>query len=214
MGNTLSVLAGGIGQTVEITASAFVIGALLGLPLAMGRRSGLWVLRAPVVVVVEVIRAVPPIVWLFIVFFVLGSGQVKLTTFEAAAMGLGLIAAAYLSEIYRAGLNAVPAGQWEAARSLGLPGVETYRRVILPQAFLVVIPPMATFAIGLLKDSATASVIGANDITFRAVQLTQQTLHGLDNFLLAGALYLALSVPVAIVARTADRAVARRLAVT
>lgn len=213
MGNTLSVLAGGIGQTVEITTSAFLIGAILGLPLAICRRSALWVLRAPTVAVVEVIRAVPPIVWLFIVYFVLGSGAVTLSTFEAAAIGLGLIAAAYLSEIYRAGLNSVPAGQWEAVHALGLPGVAAYRYVILPQAFLVVIPPMATFAIGLLKDSATASVIGATDITFRAAQLTQQTLHGLDNFAVAGLLYLLLSIPVAVVARTTDRVVTRRLAV-
>jgi len=213
MGNTLSVLAGGIGQTVEITASAFLIGTILGLPLAICRRSAWWLLRAPAVIAVEVVRAVPPIVWLFIVYFVLGSGAVKLSTFEAAAIGLGLIATAYLSEIYRAGLNSVPPGQWEAVRALGIPSVAAYRRVILPQAILVVIPPMATFAIGLLKDSATASVIGATDITFRAAQLTQQTLHGLDNFALAGALYLVLSIPVAVVARTTDRAVTRRLAV-
>lgn len=213
MGNILSVLAGGIVQTVEITTSAFLIGAVLGLPLAMCRRSGWWLLRAPAVVFVEVVRAVPPIVWLFIVYFVLGSGAVKLSTFEAAALGLGLIAAAYLSEIYRAGLNSIPMGQWEAVRALSLPGVAAYHKVILPQALIVVIPPMATFAIGLLKDSATASVIGANDITFRAVQLTQQTLHGLNNFAVAGLLYLLLSIPVAIVARTADHALIRRLGV-
>jgi polar amino acid transport system permease protein len=212
-GDILNVLAGGISQTIEITASAFVIGAILGLPVAMCRRSRPWLLRVPAVVAVEVIRAVPPIVWLFIVYFVLGSGAVKLSTFEAAAIGLGLIAAAYLSEIYRAGLNSVPDGQWEAAHALGLPSVAAYRQVILPQAFVVVIPPMATFAIGLLKDSATASVIGATDITFRAVQLTQQTLHGMDNFAVAALLYLVLSVPIAAVARTADRAVTSRLAV-
>lgn len=214
MGHILAVLAAGIGQTVEITASAFLLGALLGLPLAIMRRSGVWPLQAPAVVAIEVLRAVPPIVWLFIVYYAVGSGAVKLSTYEAATIGLGLIAAAQLAEVYRAGLNSVPTGQWEATRALALPRFSTYARVILPQAFVVVIPPMATYAIGLLKDSATASVIGATDITFRAVQQTQQDLNGFGNFAVAGLLYIALSIPVAVVARSADSWLTRRLVVS
>lgn len=214
MGHILAVLAAGIGQTVEITASAFLLGALLGLPLAIMRRSGVWPLQAPAVVAIEVLRAVPPIVWLFIVYYAVGSGAVKLSTYQAATIGLGLIAAAQLAEVYRAGLNSVPTGQWEATRALALPRFSTYARVILPQAFVVVIPPMATYAIGLLKDSATASVIGATDITFRAVQQTQQDLNGFGNFAVAGLLYIALSIPVAVVARSADSWLTRRLVVS
>lgn len=214
MSHLLSVLAAGISQTVEITVSAFLVGAVLGLPLAIMRRSGVWLLQIPAVAVVEVARAVPPIVWLFIVYYAVGSGSIKLSTFQAATIGLGLIAAAHLSEIYRAGLNSVPVGQWEAVRALGLPTRPSYTRVILPQALLVVIPPMATFAIGLLKDSATASVIGATDIAFRAVQQTQQDLNGLGNFAVAGVLYILLSIPVAIVSRGADKVLFRRLAVS
>lgn len=214
MGHILAVLAAGIGQTVEITASAFLLGALLGLPLAIMRRSGVWLLQAPAVVAIEVLRAVPPIVWLFIVYYAIGSGAVKLSTYQAATIGLGLIAAAQLAEVYRAGLNSVPTGQWEATRALALPRFSTYARVILPQAFVVVIPPMATYAIGLLKDSATASVIGASDITFRAVQQTQQDLNGFGNFAVAGLLYIALSIPVAVVARGADSWLTRRLVVS
>lgn len=210
----LDVLAAGIAQTVEITASAFLLGAVLGLPLAVLRRSGIWLLSAPAVALIEILRAVPPIVWLFIVYYGVGSGSIKLSTYQAAAIGLGLIASAHLAEIYRAGLNSVPHGQWEATTALALPRVATYARVVLPQAFIVVIPPMATYAIGLLKDSAAASVIGATDIAFRAVQQTQQDLNGLGNFAVAGLLYIALSIPIAIVARTADSYLTRRLAVT
>jgi polar amino acid transport system permease protein len=212
MGHILSVLSVGIQQTLEITVSAFLLGAVLGLPLAILRRSGVWVLQFPAVATVEILRAVPPIVWLFIVYYAIGSGSIKLSTYQAATVGLGLIAAAHLSEIYRAGLNSVPAGQWEAVRALGLPKLASYTRVILPQAFIVVIPPMATFAIGLLKDSATASVIGATDITFRAVQQTQQDLNGLGNFAVAGLLYILLSIPVAVVSRGLDKALSRKLA--
>ena len=212
MGHILSVLSGGIQQTLEITISAFLLGAVLGLPLAMMRRSGVWLLQLPAVAVVEILRAVPPIVWLFIVYYAIGSGSIKLSTYQAATVGLGLMASAHLSEIYRAGLNSVPTGQWEAVRALGLPKVPSYARVILPQAFIVVIPPMATFAIGLLKDSATASVIGATDIAFRAVQQTQQDLNGLGNFAVAGLLYILLSIPVAAVSRGVDKALSRKLA--
>lgn len=212
MTNIISVLAAGIGQTVQITVSAFAVGSVLGLPLAIMRRSGIWPLQLPAVATIEVLRAIPPIVWLFIVYYALGSGAITLSTYQAATIGLGLIAAAHLSEIYRAGLNSVPIGQWEAVQALSLPAMAAYSRVVLPQALVVVIPPMATFAIGLLKDSATASVIGATDIAFRAVQQTQQDLNGLGNFAVAGVLYILLSIPVAAASRGADRVLTGRLA--
>lgn len=214
MTTIVRALAEGVPQTVAITLASFVVAAVVGLPLAMLRRSTIWVVRLPAVVIVEVFRAVPPIVWLFIIYYALGSGAIKLTTFQAAVTGLGLIYAAHLSEVYRAGLDAVPAGQWEAISALALPRVASYVRVVLPQAFVVVIPPMASFAIALLKDSAIASVIGANDITFHAVQLTQQDLNGLGNFAIAGLFYIILSIPFAAVARGADRMLSQRLAVS
>ncbi len=214
MGHIFSVLAGGVQQTVQITVSAFLLGALLALPLAFLRRSRILILRLPTIAVVEILRAVPPIVWLFIVYYGIGSGSIKLSTYQAAAIGLGLIAAAHLSEIYRAGLNAVPEGQREAVSALGIPAFASYARVIAPQAIIVVVPPMASFAIGLLKDSATASVIGAADIAFRAVQQTQQDLNGMGNFASAGALYIALGIPVALLSRAADRFLTRKLEVT
>jgi polar amino acid transport system permease protein len=210
---TIVVVAGGIRETVTITATAFLLGAVAGLPLAVLRRAPWIPVRIVTSAVVEVLRAVPPIVWLFIVYYAIGSGSMTLSTFEAAVLGLGLIAAAHLCEVYRAGLDAVPAGQWQAVAALGLPPVAAYRHVILPQALVVVVPPMATFAIALLKESAAASVIGANDVAFFAVQQTQQDLDGLGNFAIAGGIYLALSVPVAVVSRVVDRAFRLRLGV-
>lgn len=213
MVHILSILAPGIGQTLAITAAAFLVGAVAGFLLALMRRSHAWLLQAPAVIVVEVVRATPPIVWLFVVYYGIGKGVLQMTTFQAATVGLGAYAAVHLSEIYRSGLDSVPAGQWDAARALSLPRVAAYTKVLLPQAFVVVIPPMATFAIGLLKDSAIASVIGATDITYYAVQQTQVDLNGLGNFAVAGLLYVVLSVPVAALARTTDHLLTRRLAV-
>jgi polar amino acid transport system permease protein len=212
MTRILSSLAEGIGQTITITAGAFALGAVLGFPLALMRRSPYRVLRAPAIAVIEVLRAIPPIVWLFIVYYGIGTDVVRLSTFAGAVLGLGLIASAHLAEIYRAGIGAVARGQWEAATALGLPRRAVYQRVVLPQALVVVVPPAATFAIGLLKDSAIASVIGATDITFRAVQETQANLQGLTVFAVAGLLYIALSLPIAALARYTDRILARKAA--
>lgn len=212
MGDILAVLARGIAQTVEITLSALLVSAVLGLPLALLRRSAPRPIRWLTVAVIEVLRAIPPVVWLFIMYDAVSTGSFKLSTYQAAVAGLGLVYAAHLAEVYRAGLDSVPAGQWDAVRALALPRASAYARVVLPQAFVVVVPPMATFAIALLKDSATASIIGASDITFRAVQLTQEDLNGLGNFAMAGLLYILLSIPLAAVSRGADKVLSRRLA--
>ena len=209
----LQALAQGIGQTCLITAGAFGLGAIVGIPLALLRRSPLVWLRWPATTVIEVLRSIPPIVVLFVLFYGLGNGAIRLSTVQAAVLGLGMIAAAYLAEIYRAGIDAVATGQWEASKALALPRSKTYLRVILPQALIVVIPPAATFAIGLLKDSAIASVIGAHDITFQAFQESQATLQGLTIFAIAGGLYILLSIPVAVAARWADHALSQKVAI-
>lgn len=212
MSEILAALAAGIGTTVAITVCSFAVGAVLGFPLALARRAPtLWV-RWPATAVVEVLRAVPPLVWLFLAYYSVGVDLVPLSVFQAAVLGLGLVASAYLCEIYRAGIDSVAVGQWEAAAVLGLPTLATYARVVMPQAALLVIPPAATYLIALLKDSAVASVIGATDITFLAFQEARVTLDGLSVFAVAAAVYLVLSVPVAVVARLSDRVVARSLA--
>ena len=211
-GEFLDALAQGIGQTCLITATAFAIGAVLGVPLVLMRRSRIVFVRWIATVVIELLRSIPPIVVLFVLFYGIGSEAIRLSTFQAAVLGLGVIASAYLAEIYRAGINAVSLGQWEASRALGLPSWKIYSRVILPQALVVVIPPASTFAIGLLKDSAIASIIGAHDITFQAFQESQATLQGLTIFAIAGVLYILLSIPIAIVARWSDHALSQRAA--
>lgn len=205
-------LARGIGQTVSITFCAFLVGAVLGFPLALLRRSRLAPVRWVFAAIIETVRSIPPIVVVFLIFYTVGSDLIRLSTFQAAVIGLGAISSAYLAEIYRAGIASVADGQWEASAALALPSRAMYLRVILPQALMVAIPPAATFAIGLLKDSAVASVIGAQDITFFAFQESQATLQGLTIFLVAAGLYIALSLPVAGLARWSDHALSRRVA--
>jgi polar amino acid transport system permease protein len=167
-------------------------------------------------VIIEVLRAVPPVVWLFIVYYVLGSGtigMVRLKPVEAAIIGLGAIYTAYIAEVYRGALDAIPAGQWDALRALGMPRIPAYRRVLAPQGVVLAIPPMATYGIALFKDGAIASIIGVTGITFQAVQLTNQTLNGLANFAVAGAFYIILCTPFALASRVSTRILLKRVAV-
>ena len=201
----------GIEFTLILTFGGFLIGAVLALPVAAARRSRLRVLRLAAIAYVETLRGIPPIAWLFLLYFGLAQVDVRLSSLTAGVVGLGLIASAYLAEIYRAGLRAVPHGQLEAARATGLGTLRAYRHVIGPQALVTVVPPAAAFLIGLLKDSAIASLIGVPEVTGLSLRLTQQEFNGLTIFVAAGLIYLALSLPLAALARWVGARLTARL---
>jgi polar amino acid transport system permease protein len=207
----LGPVADGIGNTLLITFGAFVIGAVLGLPLALARSSRWRPVRVFAISCIEIFRGVPPIAWLFIGFYGLAQFGLRIDPLPAAIGGLGIISSAYMAEIYRAGLRAVPHGQWEAGRAVGLTQPGMYRYVIAPQALATVVPPSATYAIGLLKDSAIASVIGAQEVTALALSEQQRSFEGLSVFLAAAVVYLALSLPLGGIARWIDGVLSRRL---
>lgn len=207
----LEPISRGIANTLLITFGAFVIGAVLGLPLALARSSRWRLMRVIAVSLIELLRGVPPIAWLFIAFYGLAQFGFKIASLPAAVGGLGIISAAYMAEIYRAGLRAVPHGQWEAGRAVGLSEGHMYRHVIAPQALATIFPPSATYVIGLLKDSAIASVIGAQEVTALALSEQQRSFEGLSVFLAAAAIYLALSLPLGGFSRWVDGILTRRL---
>jgi len=164
------------------------------------------VVRGAARAVIDVLRAVPPIVWLFIIFFGLAETGIQLSPFVAAMVGLGAISAGYLAEVYRGGLMAVDKGQWEAGYALGLPTRDAYRYVLAPQAWRAALPAAATYAIGLIKDTAIAYTIGVNEILFEANHEAQLgTVSPLGILIFAGALYALLSVAVGVAARQLDR---------
>ena len=200
----LRVVLVGIPYTLALTALAFLVGALLGLPLCAMRLSKVAGLRFVASAIILVLRAIPPIVWLFIIFFGIGSGYMQLDPFSSAAIGLGLITAANMAEIYRGALSAIHAGQWEAATVLNLSRRHLFIDVIGPQLLRVALPSGATYVIGLMKDSAVASAIGVHEIAFQAYHLSQETFRGLDVYASAGVLYILISLPIAILARWLD----------
>jgi polar amino acid transport system permease protein len=209
--DALGPLSAGIVATIVLTAGAFTLGAVIGVPVAAARASRFRVARIAGGAYVELLRGIPPIGWLFIIYYGLAELELRVASLPAAIIGLGLVSSAYLAEIYRAGLRAVPHGQWEAGRAVGLRAGQLYRRVIAPQAIVTVLPPAATYAIGLLKDSAIASAIGAAEITSHALNENQRSAQGLSVFLAAALLYLAISLPLAGLTRGLDGRLSRRL---
>jgi His/Glu/Gln/Arg/opine family amino acid ABC transporter permease subunit len=202
----LLVAAGG---TLSITAAAFVLAALAGLLVAFARQSRLrWVSHAALVYV-EVIRGVPALTLLFLLYFGLTSAGIVLHAFQAAVLGLGLNGAAYLAEVYRAGLEAVHSGQREAGQSVGMTTVQTVRYIVLPQAMRVVLPPLANYLIALLKETSIASLIAAPELTMRSRDLSGEYFMPMEIYLVTGAMYFLMAFPLSRAARFLEVQMAR-----
>lgn len=208
----LDAVKNGVGLTLLLTISALVLGAFGGIPILFMRRSKWRSVRAAARVIVEVLRGVPPVVVLFIVYFGVGSSIIQLQPLPAAIIGLSLVTAAYLSEIYRAGLSAIDRGQWEASQALQLPVSATWRWIIGPQLVRISVPAVATWAIGLLKDSSLAATIGVGEIVYYAKNDASLTNSPMAPFVWAGLIYVALSVPAGMASRVVDRRLRARVA--
>ncbi len=202
----------GLSTTIVVTLGSFGIGALLGLPLMLAKRAEARLVAWIASAYIQVARGIPPIAWVLMIFF--GVGRVMtIPPLLAACVALGLVSAAYLAENYRAGMEAVSTGQWEAGDSLGFTRADLFTRIIAPQGLAVALPPSTTYLVGLLKDSAVVSVIGVSDISFQALTYTQQGHPGLAAFVAAGAVYMLVGIPLAVVARRSDRFVRSKMAV-
>ena len=200
----LSAVIVGIPFTLALTLLAFLFGAVLGLPLCALRMSRNPILGLLATVLILTFRAIPPIVWLFVIFFGIGFGYLQLDPFSSAVIGLGLITAANMAEIYRGSLSAIHNGQWEASATLNLSARHTFVDVIGPQLARIALPSATTYVIGLMKDTAVASAIGVPEIAYDAYHLSQRTFRGLDIYAAAGLLYILFSLPIAWLARWAD----------
>ncbi len=201
----LAVMLDGAITTVEVTLGALLLAIVAGLFVAMVRIAGGPASRLAVAYV-EFLRGTPVLAQLFILYFGLVEvGLVTLQPLQAAVLGLGLNGAAYLAEVFRSGIQAIHRGQMEAALSIGLTPLGAMRRVVLPQALRIVLPPIGNFSIGLLKDTAVVSAVAAPEIMFRARQLTTETFQSGQIYLLAALIYLALSLPLSQLVRRLER---------
>lgn len=187
----------GLWTTVRLTLISIAIALVLGLVLALLRRSPYAVIRLPVGLFVEFIRSTPLLVQLFFLYFVLPEWDITLSGFTAAVVGIAVHYGCYTSESYRAGIESVPRGQWEAATAVNLSRWHTWRSVVLPQAIPFSLPALGNYVVASFKDAPLAATITVYGVLGVAQRIQGQTFRGLEPFTLAGVLFLAVSVPAA-----------------
>ena len=186
--------------TCYLALEIVVTGLALGLFLALVRTYRFWVINLLIVGFVDIMRALPPLVFILLLYFGLPGVGINLTGFEVTWLTLSLVLAAFSEEIFRAGILAVPKGQWEASRSTGLGFGQTLVYVIMPQAFRLTVPPLTNRTIGITKNTALGTVVGVGEILNQAT--TGQSFSGNASPLVLGAIaYLILFVPVVIFGR-------------
>ena len=195
--------------TLQVTAGSLALALVLGIFVALARISSFKSLSYPALIYTDVMRGTPALVQLFIIYFGLSDLGLEFDPISAAIIGLGLNGAAYVGEIYRAGIVAIHRGQIEAALSLGMTPVRAMRYIILPQAVRIVLPPLTNYAILLVKDTAIISTIAAPEVMFEARRIVQATfMHSVSGqiYLMAALIYLAITLPMSYVAKRLEMA--------
>jgi len=198
--------------TLQLMALSFMLASVIGLVVALMRVSRSPLLHGVAVVYVEVLRGLPALVILLLIYFGLGELGIewlKFTSYQAAVLGLGLQGGAVLGEVFRSGIEALHLGQMEAALSLGMTPATAMRWIILPQAGRIVLPPVANYAIGLLKDTAVCAIIAAPELMLRAKDIASSSFRPMHLFVLAAILYFIMSYPLSILARRLEARLAR-----
>ena len=201
----LPVMLKGLWISIEVTVLSFFIGSAAGILVYLGRRSRLAPLRWLAHAFVEVFRNTPLLVQLYLIYFGLPQVGINLDPFWSTLAGMTLNNAAYTSEIFRAGIESVPAGLVEAAGALGLRTMQTFRYVVLKPAVRNVLPALTNQFIVLFLFSSVGSVISLNELTSALADLNQRTLRTLEIFTIGGLLYFLSSAVIAGSSRLAER---------
>lgn len=209
-GNVLTFLLPGLVLTVELSLIASALALILGIVIAVVRVFNVPVLSQAVALAVNFFRGTPLLVQLYFIFYVFPTFGLTLAANVAGVVGLALYFSAYTSETVRGSILAIPAGQWEAAKGIGLPASRTWRRVILPQALRLVVPPLGNNVIVMFKESALLSAITVNEMMAHATALGTTQSQFLLPLSIAGGLYLVVSYPAALSMRALEEHLARR----
>ncbi|HEY5575985.1 MAG TPA: amino acid ABC transporter permease [Clostridiaceae bacterium] len=187
---TLPVLLKGCVMTVELTVITLVLGTVLGILFALMRLLSNVVLSQISNFYTWIIRGTPMLLQLFFFYYGLPSVGIRMTPFQAAVIGLGLNSGAYMAEIIRGGILSIDKGQFEAAKALGFSYTETMQKIILPQTFKVIIPPVGNEFITILKDTSLVSTIAMVELMRSAQQMYASTFKPIEIFATAAVLYL------------------------
>ncbi|EPR44791.1 polar amino acid ABC transporter, inner membrane subunit [Desulfovibrio sp. X2] len=203
-GPAAGLLLQGLWLTLAVSALALPLTFALGLCSCLLALSPSFTGRVVARGYLETIRNTPLLIQIFVVYFVLAP-LLDMDRFWAGVLALALFEGAYASEIMRGGILSLPRGQWEAAHSLGLSTLQTYSRVILPQALRRVLPPLTGQAVSLVKDSALLSTISIFELTLRAQQVVSDTFMTFEIWFTTAALYLAVTFTLSAASRTLER---------
>lgn len=201
------IVGGGLLLTVEITVLGSIVAYVLGLVFALLRRSRFWIVRTIVWLFVEFIRSTPLLVQVYFLFFVAPNFGLTLSDVTTGVVAIGVHYATYTSEVYRAGIDAVPAGQWEAATALSLPRGRTWTGVILPQAIPRVLPALGNYTISMFKETPLLLAIGVKEIMGVASSEGSDTFRYVEPITIAGILFLVLSYSASLLTRWMERRV-------
>ena len=191
--------------TVLLSLVAFAGGALVGLPIALMRVSPSQALRIIAGGYIQLIQGTPLLILLFLTYFGLGILGYKLAPLVAAGLALTLYAAAFLGEIWRGCIEAVPRTQWEASDCLGLDRFQQYAYVILPQAFKMAIPPTVGFMVQIVKNTSLASVVGFVELARAGQIVNNSTFEPFIIFCIVAAIYFAMCYPLSLASRFLER---------
>jgi polar amino acid transport system permease protein len=195
-------LVSGIYATLGVTLGALAIGVALGLPCGMARLSARRWLSAPAIAYIEVFRNTPALVQLIWIYYCLPIlTGINMSAAVSCTLALGLNAAAYIAEIFRAGIQAVDRGQVDAARSVGMSYLQTLRKVILPQAFRRMIPAFVNETVSLVKYSSLVSVLGVADLTYQAQSLSTTSYRPIEVFTFIAMVYFLICTVLSYLAR-------------
>lgn len=197
-----------IPETIRITLCAFLLALALGVAIGVARTGGRRRIRLLAAAYVDTLRGIPLLVQVFFLYF--GIGRIlSLDRFTAGILAIGIGYSAYIGETIRAGIEAIPKGQWEAARSLGLAERQCLRHVILPQAFRVVVPPILNDLVACLKDSSLVSIIGLRELTRAGREYYSSTFSDFQTWTVVALLYLAMTLMLTRISARLERRLAR-----
>jgi polar amino acid transport system permease protein len=203
--NYLPILMEGVVLTLVITLFSVILSTVLGFVWAIMTWSRIPVLVGISRTFITVIRGIPIIVQLFYIYFVMPDIGINLTAVQAGIIGLGIAYSAYQAENFRAGIEAIDRGQIEAAHSIGMTDRLVMRRVIMPQAVRIVLPPFGNTIIMMLKDSSLVSTITVAELTRQGQLIAASTFDNMTVFTLVALIYLALSLPLTFLTRHLER---------
>ncbi|MEM1275863.1 MAG: amino acid ABC transporter permease [Pseudomonadota bacterium] len=200
----------GFWLTIKIVLGALAIGLPLGVMLAFARRSKRRVFRWPAVAFIELFRNTPFMIQVFLIYYVLPFYGVRLPAEMVGVLALAAFGSAYYAEVIRAGIEAIPTGQFDSARALGMSNWQVMRLVILPQTLPIVLPPLGNQTLSLVKESAILSTITVQEMTMTALKVQGATFRPFEAFIMVALLYWALNESIAAGLRAYEGRLARR----